>query len=57
MPDTDGNAALWRYWTGRLARAGLQVVCEDCSKNLADYPSRICPGCEAYREHTGAIWK
>lgn len=26
-------------------------MCEDCGKNLADKPSKRCPGCEAYREH------
>jgi hypothetical protein len=26
-------------------------LCDDCGKNLADYPSRLCPGCEAYLEH------
>ena len=26
-------------------------ICEDCGKNYADPPSRVCPGCEAYTEH------
>jgi hypothetical protein len=30
-----------------------RVMCEDCRKYPADLPSRICPGCDAYREHTG----
>lgn len=25
--------------------------CEECGKYWADWPSRLCPGCEAYREH------
>jgi hypothetical protein len=25
--------------------------CEEC-ENWADPPSRLCPGCEAYQEHT-----
>jgi hypothetical protein len=25
--------------------------CEECGKNYADHPSRLCPGCEAYQEH------
>lgn len=41
---------LGRRFSGRLRRR-----CIDCSKNWADYPSKLCPGCEAYREHTGAI--
>ena len=31
--------------------------CSQCVKEWAewaDYPSELCPGCEAYREHTGA---
>lgn len=27
------------------------MLCEDCGKNYADPPSKLCPGCEAYREH------
>jgi hypothetical protein len=26
--------------------------CADCDVNLADPPSKLCPGCQAYREHT-----
>jgi hypothetical protein len=29
--------------------------CVDCGLNWADPPSQLCPGCEAYREHTGQI--
>jgi rubrerythrin len=25
--------------------------CIECGTNYADPPSRLCPGCEAYREH------
>lgn len=25
--------------------------CDDCGKNWADPPSRLCPGCQAYQEH------
>jgi rubrerythrin len=25
--------------------------CEDCGINPADPPSKLCPGCEAFREH------
>ncbi len=27
--------------------------CEECGVNPADIPSRLCVGCDAYREHTG----
>ncbi len=30
-------------------------ICEECGVHLADPPRKICPGCDAYREHTGAI--
>lgn len=30
-----------------------RVMCDECGKYPADLPSRICPGCDAYREHTG----
>jgi len=25
--------------------------CEGCGKNYADPPSKLCPGCQAYKEH------
>jgi hypothetical protein len=34
-----------------LESAGAQR-CVECGIYLADPPSRLCPGCEAYREHT-----
>lgn len=30
----------------------LPPLCEDCGEFYADPPSKLCPGCEAYREHT-----
>src|ERR1700761_376412 len=27
------------------------VLCESCGQNPADLPSKICVGCDAYREH------
>jgi hypothetical protein len=36
---------------GAKMRDRIVVMCEECGKNPADLPSRICPGCEAYREH------
>ena len=32
-----------RYWEA--------TICDSCLENLADYPSNLCPGCEAYKEH------
>lgn len=25
--------------------------CEECGKFIADTPSKLCPGCQAYKEH------
>lgn len=55
----------YRVWAGsplprdvRPAPAKPREVrirpCEDCGRFAADPPSKLCPGCEAYREHTGA---
>ncbi len=52
MPDTEPDR------TGTLPHNATapQVVgprlCEDCYTYPADWPSKLCPGCEAYREHT-----
>lgn len=26
-------------------------ICEGCGKDRADPPSKLCPGCQAYRDH------
>ena len=31
------------------------ALCEECGIYPADLPSKLCAGCDAYREHTGAI--
>ena len=30
---------------------GWPTLCDGCGVHLSDPPSRLCPGCEAYREH------
>jgi hypothetical protein len=40
------------FTVGRIKRV---KKCEECRKYPADLPSRLCPGCDAYREHTGAF--
>lgn len=30
---------------------GATAKCEECDTYAADPPSRLCPGCQAYREH------
>jgi hypothetical protein len=34
----------------RLERCA--ILCEGCGVNYADPPSKLCPGCQAYQEHT-----
>lgn len=29
----------------------LPPMCDGCGLNRADPPSKLCPGCQAYREH------
>jgi len=40
------------FTVGRIHRPRK---CEECGVNPADTPSRLCVGCDAYREHTGAF--
>ncbi len=40
---------------GRYLSAYRPKLCDECGKNWADRPGKLCPGCEAYREHTDAI--
>ena len=50
------TAAFFLAKHGRKASLGEillgSVICQECGVYPADYPSRICPGCEAYHEHT-----
>lgn len=36
----------------KTARRRKPKVCDDCGIYPSDPPSRFCPTCEAYREHT-----
>jgi hypothetical protein len=29
----------------------FDLICEDCLTELADFGSKICLGCEAYKDH------
>lgn len=48
VPETAGRNGS-RSGDGQSDKA---VMCKECGKYPADLPSRLCPGCEAYREHT-----
>lgn len=40
------------WFTGATrTKMPLATLCEECERYYADPPSRLCPGCEAYREH------
>jgi hypothetical protein len=40
-----------RARAARTGKDGGPVMCEECGIYPADQPSKLCPGCEAYREH------
>lgn len=37
-------------WMERMCRE--PKLCDGCYQNYADSPSRLCPGCQAYGDHT-----
>lgn len=42
-------------WVGPIDRSGPTLKkCVGCGVNYADPPSKLCPGCQAYKDHTGA---
>lgn len=36
----------------KTIRVRKPPMCEECGKNRADPPGKLCVGCEAYRDHT-----
>jgi hypothetical protein len=45
------------YWQdmralGNEIRRSASKLCNDCEEGIADGPSGLCPGCQAYKEHT-----
>ncbi len=40
---------------GRNCQIAVPEPCAECGQELADPPSSLCPGCDAYRDHTGAM--
>lgn len=40
-----------KYLAAKDAERAMALLCIDCGINLADPPSKRCPGCEAYMEH------
>lgn len=35
-----------------LTLESLSPICQECGIYVADYPSKLCTGCNAYKEHT-----
>ena len=53
MPNTgSGNASPTKPHTTKAPQVAGPALCEECETYPADWPSKRCPGCEAYREHT-----
>lgn len=49
---------LWPYFTVTVflaVRKNRLRMCEECGVYISVPPSKICSGCEAYREHIGEI--
>lgn len=47
------NSGLYRCQVCDHEYAPPPRVCDDCGKNPAEAHSRVCAGCDAYRDHTG----
>ena len=47
--ESDMGADVWICWP--CTRKEEPWLCSECGMNRADYPSDLCPGCEAYQEH------
>lgn len=39
----------------RWRRVDEIIMCDGCGINPADLPAELCPGCHAYKNHTGAL--
>ena len=35
----------------RGVKTAMPPLCDECGQDYSDPPSKLCPGCEAYREH------
>lgn len=49
--DTEHFDALKYRYGKDLIRQRERMICEECGVNLRDPPSKLCPGCQAYKEH------
>ena len=47
----DPEAVLRRQWPELASKPKRRKRCESCGKDWADLPSKICPACEAYKDH------
>lgn len=52
----DACGHVWSATDAQMkAHEAAMLRCYECEVNYADTPSKLCPGCQAYREHTGQI--
>lgn len=56
--DCEAAAKAQDFWTGHIRefsfkgnKSTRRIMCKECGRHLADLPSNLCPGCEAYRAH------
>jgi len=48
----DACGSVWNATEDQMKRhEQLAAQCYECAVNYADTPSKLCPGCQAYREH------
>lgn len=40
------------FTVGRIKR---RIMCRECNQEEVEEKGDLCPGCDAYREHTGAL--
>jgi hypothetical protein len=49
--DMQEEKTIERLRSGKKRPKKRPSLCEGCGQNPADAPSKLCVGCQAYREH------
>lgn len=44
-----------KFWTVVPVAPPVAGMCDGCGQNQVEEAGDLCPGCDAYREHTGAF--
>lgn len=51
--DFDKDCPTCQHWKEHDECFNFDVwLCDSCGQNPADFPSKLCVGCEAYKDHT-----